>query len=260
LLGQGEPEQLTGYAISGNFFRLMGTEPRLGRLIEPEDTLPEAPAVVVLGEGHWRTRFGADPKLIGAALNLDGVAHTVVGICPERFFGRLGNARQIWVPHRVTAEEIAGRDLKVAAQVRLKVGASFEQANRELDRLSFAIAEAHPQTDRGLSARAVPLRDVLNRFRPLAFALVLAALFVLAAAGANAANLLLAQTAERTRELAIRQALGAGRRALVWQWCLQVGVLMVIAIAVGTLLGQWAIDPRARLGRSQRAAVARLAH
>ena len=242
LLGRGDPEQVVGYAVSGDFYQMMGTAPRLGRLIEPQDTLPEARAVVVLGESYWRTRFAADPALIGAELNLDGTVHTVVGISPDRFFGQLGNHRDLWVPHRFTAEDVANRDGQVAALARLAPGVSFEDANRELSSLSSKIAEAHPQTDLGMSARALPLTDVMTRFRPLAFALVLAALFVLGAAGANAANLLLAQTAERTRELAIRQALGATRWALVGQWCLQVGVLMSIAIALGTLLGRWAID------------------
>jgi predicted permease len=242
LSGQGDPERVEGYAVGGDFYGTLGTTPRLGRLIEPADTLPEARPVVVLGEGYWRTRFGADPTLIGAELNLDGVLHTVVGICPERLFGRFGSPREIWVPHRPSAEAIAGRELRVAALMRLKDGVTFARADQELARLSLAIAEAHPQTDQGLSARAVPLPEVMTHFRPLAFALVLSALFVLGAAGANAANLLLAQTAERARELAIRQALGASRWALVWQWCLQVGVLMAIAVALGTLLGRWAID------------------
>jgi len=242
LLGRGDPEQVMGYAVSGDFYRMMGTAPRLGRLIEPDDTLPEAPPVVVLGESYWRTRFAADPSLIGTELNLDGIARTVVGVSPDRFFGQLGNARDLWVPHRFGAEDVANRDPQVAALARLAPGVSFEQANRELSSLSLGIAEAHPQTDQGMSARALPLTDVMTRFRPLAFALVLAALFVFGAAGANAANLLLAQTAERTRELAIRQALGASRWALVGQWCLQVGVLMLIAVALGTLLGRWAID------------------
>lgn len=242
LLGQGDPVRIAGYAVSGDFYRMLGTEPHLGRLIEPEDALPEARPVVVLGEGYWRTRFRADPALVGSELNLDGVMHTVVGICPDRLFGRFGNARDIWVPHRPSAEDIVGRDLKVAGLMRLKDGASFERADHDLARVSLAIADAHPQTDRGLSARAVPLPDVMTRFRPLAFALVLSALFVLGAAGANAANLLLAQTAERTRELAIRQALGASRWALIRQWCLQVGVLMLVAVGLGTLLARWAID------------------
>lgn len=242
LMGQGDPERLEGYAVSGDFYRMLGTSPHLGRLLEPYDTLAEARPVVVLGEGYWRTRFGADPALVGAELNLDGVVHTVVGICPDRLFGRFGGARKIWLPHRASVEEITSRELRVSALMRLEDGVTFEQADRELARLSLAIAEAHPHTDRGLSTRAVPLIEVMTRFRPLAFALVLSALFVLGAAGANAANLLLAQTAERARELAIRQALGASRWALIGQWCLQVGLLMLIAVALGTLLGRWSID------------------
>lgn len=242
LLGSAEPEVLSGFAVSADFFSLLGATPRLGRLLAPADMQPGARRVVVLGEGFWRQRFAADPALLGRALNLDGEEHVVVGITPERFFAQIGAPAQLWLPYPLDAAEVQNRGKRVPVLARLADGASFEAANVELARLSQSIADAHPDTDRGLSTRAVPLPNVLSRFRPLAFALVLAATFVLGAASAVAANLLLAQAAERSRELAIRQALGASRAAILGQWCVQVGVLMLLAIGLGTLLGQWAID------------------
>jgi len=242
LLGGEEPEGVAGFAVSADFFRLTGSVPQLGRLIESGDTLEEARPVVVLGDEFWKRRFGGDLGVIGTQLDFDGVLHTVIGVTPERFFAQMGAPPSVWLSHRVTAEMRADRALSVPTLARLKPGADFAAVERELGQLSAAIAEAHPETDQGMSVKAVPLPNVLSRFRPLAFALVFAALFVLGAAGANTANLLLAQTAERTRELAIRQALGAGSWAIVRQWCWQVGVLMVLAIGAGTLLGRWALD------------------
>lgn len=242
LLGSAEPEVLSGFGVSGKFFSLLGAGPRLGRLLTPADMERGARPVVVLGEGFWRQRFAADPALLGRPLNLDGVEHTVVGITPEGFFAQIGAPAQLWLPYPVDAGEVQDRSHSVPTLARLADGATLEAANAELGRLSQAIAEAHPHTDRGLSTRAVPLPNVLMRFRPLAFALVLAATFVLTVAGAVAANLLLAQATERSRELAVRQALGASRAAILGQWCVQVGVLMAIAVGLGTLLGQWGID------------------
>ncbi len=242
LLGSAEPEVLSGFGVSAEFFSMLGAQPRLGRLLTPADAAPGARRVVVLGEGFWRQRFAADPALLGSTLNLDGQEHTIVGITPERLFAQIGAPAQLWLPYPLDPEEAQGRDKTVPVLARLAEGVSFPAANLELARLSQNIADAHPDTDRGLAVRAVPLPDVLSRFRPLAFALVLGATCVLAAASAVAANLLLAQAAERSREVAIRQALGASRGAILGQWCVQVGALMLLAIAVGTLLGRWAID------------------
>jgi predicted permease len=170
------------------------------------------------------------------------VQHTVVGISPERFFAQLGSPPQLWLPSPVSAEDRQDRRGTVPTLARLAEGVTFEQVNAELERLSLNIAEQHPETDQGLAAKAVPLKDVLVHYRQLAFGLVLAATLVLAAAGAVAANLFLVQAAERSREQAIRQAVGASMGALVGQWCLQVAVLMLLAVGLGTLLGHWAID------------------
>lgn len=242
LLGGSEPELIGGFATSAEFFPMMKPAPLLGRLLAPSDAEPGAPKVVVLGEGFWRERFAKDPKLLGSTLNLDGVLHTVVGIAPERFFAQLGSPAQLWLPLTESAEAPQDRRTTRPVMARLADGVSYEAANAELERLSLNIAEAHPETDLGFAAKAVPLHETLARFRPLAFGLVIAATLVLGAAGAVAANLLLVQAAERSREQAIRQALGASVGALVGQWCLQVAVLMLLAIGLGTLLGQWSID------------------
>lgn len=242
LLDKGEPDELGGWAVSGDFFRLFGTKPLLGRLVEPGDAVVGARRVVVLGEEFWRRRFGADPAVVGTSLNLNGTQHVVVGICPAGLFRSLGRPNSIWVAHQATAAERSDRQMQVPAFVRLKDGVTFADANRELAAASQAIALAHTETDKGMGVQALPLPAVLTRFRPLAFALVSAALLVLGVAGANTANLLLAQTTERARELAIRQALGADFWTVMRQWCVQVGALMLLGIGLGTLLGRWALD------------------
>nr|PZN27104.1 MAG: hypothetical protein DIU78_05960 [Pseudomonadota bacterium] len=173
---------------------------------------------------------------------MDGLEHRVVGIAPQGFLSPFGGVANIWLPHAPSAEERANRDAFVAAFARLKPGIGLDQGNQDLRRLAEAIARAHPDTDEGMSIAAVPLGDVLSRHRPIAVALVLAALLVVGVASANVANLLLAQALHRAREFAVRQALGADARTILQHWGSQIAILMVLATAIGTLLGHSVID------------------
>ncbi len=242
LLDRGEPEELSGFSVSGRLFEALGTQPRLGRLIEPRDIEASASPKVVLSEELWQARFGGSPAAVGSELNLDGVLHEVVGVAPAKLLSMIGGSQRIWLPYRPSPEERASRETSVVALARLAPGATLAQANHDLARLSEEIATAQPQTDAGMSVEAVELPRVLVSFRPLAIALAFASVLVLGVAAANTANLLLAQASQRSREAAIRQALGAGPAQLALQWALQGAVLVALGVAAGTVLAQWTVD------------------
>ncbi|RMH20945.1 MAG: FtsX-like permease family protein [Acidobacteria bacterium] len=256
LTGAGEPRRLPGARIDAELLAVLGVAPVLGRGFRP----PEVTAgerLVILSHGLWQEVFGGDPGALGRSLVLDGEPHEVIGVMPSGFRlpGRPDD--RLWAPLAVSEDDRRVRDnFFYSALARLAPGIGLERAQREADRVAARLASAYPETNAGTGIRLLPLRDdLVADSRPLLSLLLASVASVLLVACANVTHLLLAQAAGRRRELAIRAALGADRRALGRQLLLESALLAVAGGAAGLglaaaglrLLLAWLPDPLPRV-------------
>jgi putative ABC transport system permease protein len=234
--------------IGAGFFDVLGVAPRIGRGFEPEEDVPNGPAVAVLSHGVWTSAFGSDPEVIGSPILLRGEPYTVVGVMPEGF--RSTAPADLWVPLRpTTTGEGEGTNYEVT--VRLRGGVSWERASAEMESLGAAFWTEHAWGDE-VSARfsLVPLRTGATQgLRGTLLILWAAAGVVLLIVCANLASLMLARSAARTREIAARMALGGGRGAVVRQVVVEGVVLAVLGGALGVVLGVLGLDILSGLAR-----------
>ena len=233
LTGRGEPQQVVSFAVSGDYFTLLGVLPHLGRLIGRDDAVANGGKVIALSYGLWQKRYSGDPRVVGQSITVDGQPFTVAGVMPESFNYPAGT--EAWVP-LVPPAQFQGRNfLRLIG--RMKPGITLAQATDDLRAVTASFNQANNlQRD----VKTYLLHDYLSsRNRQMLLVLQGTVAFVLLIACANVANLLLARSVSRGRELSIRAALGAGRRRLVRQLLTESMLLSVTGSVVGVLLASW---------------------
>jgi len=237
--GTAVAERLSGYMISAGFFSTLGVEPLLGRTFRPDDDQVGAAPMVILGGGLWRRKFGASPNVIGKSLILNGTSYTVVGVIPPGFTF-YGQERDVYTPiGQWNDPSFRDRRISVSAHSvgRLKPGVTLAQAQADMDVVSSNLAAAFPVADKQVGVTLVSMKqDMVGNVQPILLVLLAAVGFLLLIACANVANLLLARSMGRSREFAIRAALGAGHLRVIRQLLTESVLLAASGGTLGLLL------------------------
>ena len=239
LSGQGEPERLSGVPVSGNFFQLLGVQPQIGRLFNAGECKWNGPKAVLLGHGIWKRRFGSDPGIVGRAITLNNEPYTVVGVLPATFdFASVfapGSHFDLYFPFALSPETNRwGNTLAIIG--RLKPGVSIGQAQAEIRILGARISKAHRERNDFEGHVAGLAEHVSGRLKLALTVLECAVGVVMLIVCANLSNLLLARTAVRQKEIAIRAAMGAGRPRLIRQMLTEGVLLSCSGAALGVAL------------------------
>ncbi|HYP25258.1 MAG TPA: ABC transporter permease [Blastocatellia bacterium] len=245
LTSRDTPEQIRGLSMGEGLFQLLGVQPLHGRYFQGDDYGSGNDRVVVLSHGLWQRRFGADPNILGQTLTLDGHAYTVIGVMPSgfQFPPFWASKTEIWAPLSLAERAGNRRASSLRVFARLKPGVTREQAQAEMDAISGRLAQAYPDANAGLTAKVEPLHEkVVGDLRPALLVLMGAVGFVLLITCANVANLLLARSAVRQKEIVIRSALGASRSRVVRQLMTESLILSMLGGALGLLLAFLGID------------------
>jgi len=248
--GADQPERFDGQRVSDSYFRLLGVAPALGRDFEAADDIVHGPKVVIVSNGVWRRRFGADYTMIGRDIKLDDDHYTVIGIMPAGFDNVLAPSAEFWSPLQYDKGNIVsqqtrewGHHLRMVG--RLKTGVSLLQARNDLARIAHTPVSEFPRPpwaslDHGLIANSLG-NDLASSVKPALVAISGAVLLVLLIACVNVTNLLLARGAERRGEFAMRAALGAGRWRLVRQLLAESLLLATLGGALAMIVAQFGV-------------------
>ena len=256
LTGAGDAHRLEGLRASASLLEMIGITPMLGRGFSPEEDRPGGPEAVLLSHGLWQRRFGSDEAIVGRSLRLDGRPHTVVGVLPPEFLfpppvEMLGNLRQFdpqfLVP--LQADPSQRRFHNILMLVRIRQGLDPRQAEARLAATAVRLAQDHPDWNSpGLEAVLAPLHRQATAGSRSTLLLAMAAVgLILLIACVNVANLILARSAARRREIAVRLALGAGRWRVTRQLLLESSFLALAGSAAGVVIATASLKPLASL-------------
>jgi putative ABC transport system permease protein len=238
----GDPERIVASRITANFFTLFGIPPAHGRTFNQDEDQPGRTHVVLLSDSLWRRRYAADPSIVGRQIRMSGETYDVVGVMPPAV-SEIDAASQAWVPFGFTPAQLAMYDeFYLGVYARQRKDVSLAQVNDEFARIAQALAIDHPELNRERSAFVEPLATVLVGDYRLRLLILLASVgLVLLIACGNVANLLLARLAARSRELAIRAAIGAGRGRIVRQVLSESLVLALFGGIAGLAIAWWTL-------------------
>ena len=248
LSDNGEPERVFGGRVTWNYHRLFGIPPAYGRTFRADEDQPGRNTVVILSDRLWRRRFGANPAIVGQSIRINNLPHDVVGIMPPEM-DQIGDAAEAWVPIAFTAAQLAMYDeFYLTAYVRQRPDVTQQQVRDEFARVARSLAADHPDLN-GERSADVELMSAyfVGDYRTRLLVLLAAVTLVLVIACGNVANLLLARLAARSRELAIRAAVGAGRGRIVRQVLTESLVLAALGGAAGIAIAWWSLPALIRL-------------
>lgn len=248
LADEGEPERIYGRRVTWNFFTLFGIPPAHGRTFNQDEDQPGRAMVVVLSDRLWRRRFNADPSIVGRTIRMNSEPHDVIGVMPPEI-DQIGDAAEAWTPIAFTSAQLAMYDeFYLDAYARQSTLVSFEHVRDEFARVAQELARDQPQMNLERAAGVEHLSTFLVGDYRLRLTILLAAVgLVLLIACGNVANLMLARLAARSRELAIRAAIGAGRGRIVRQVLTESLLLALLGGSAGLAIAGWALPVLIRL-------------
>ncbi len=266
LTGTEQPRHLDAELISGNYFEMLGVRPEIGRRFSAEDDrVPGGHPLAMMSHALWRNHFGGDPGVIGRQILLNDQSFTVIGVLPESYQGSRWDSIDLWVPIAmagtlISPEFFDNRRLSWSTVLaRLRPGATLEEAEREMNRIAEQLEVQHPLTNKGYRVHLLPLRELYyDLVDEGLWQGLIAAGFLLLLCCINVASLLLTRGREREQDLAVRSAMGAGRRRLFAEHLGESLILSLIggtlglilaAAATGWLVGQSTLAPKTFDGR-----------
>jgi macrolide transport system ATP-binding/permease protein len=239
--GSRAPQRAGGLRVTAGFFRTLGVSPILGRDFRADEDQPAAPATVLLGYGAWQTRFGGRTDVLGEIVTLDDTPHVIIGVLPRSFYFAAAGTGEFWTTMRGTngCWHVRGCH-SLEAIGRLADGVSLNQAAADMDVVARQLQQQYPDSNHHVGAGAIGLREALvGEVRPILLVLLIGAGLLLLIACINVASLLFARSASRTREIAVRKALGASSGRLVAQFATEAMVLVAISTALGLIGATW---------------------